>query len=260
MSYHKYFPEIGQEIWYFQKLPRAMELAKDLIKIFPQKANGRIIISKKLISAKGRFGRKWLAEEGGLWMALTIYDEFLKENFPFIPLILGLAVVRCIHELGIKEIKLKWINDIHFNGKKIGGILLEKYENWYIAGIGLNVNNSLPSFLPANNLRNLLGKEINLINMLELLIYWLRHYFGFLRIYEKVILEQQSIYNVIIKDFKNFSDTIGKCVAYSYNLENEDIIVGKVVDITERGGLLLETQDFPKEVLEIFSGEILYLL
>lgn len=260
MNYHQYFPEIGEEIWHFRKLPRAMDLAKNLIKIFPQKANGRIITSKILSSAKGRFNRKWLAEEGGLWMALTIYDEFLTENFSLIPLILGLAMIRCVYDLGIKEVKLKWINDIHFNGKKIGGILLEKYEDWYIAGMGLNVNNSLPTFLPATSLKYLLGKELNLIEVLELLIYWLKHYFGFLRVYEKMILAQQNIPNLIIKDFKNFSDTIGKCVIYSYNLDNEEIIIGKVIDITEKGNLLLEIFDPFREVLEFSSGEILYLL
>lgn len=260
LNYHKYFPEIGQEIWFFQKLPRAMDVAKDLIKIFPQRANGRIIISKILSSAKGRFNRKWLAEEGGLWMALTLYDEFLTENYSLIPLILGLAAVRCVYDLGIKEVKLKWINDIHFNGKKIGGILLEKYENWYIAGIGLNVNNSLPPSLPAITLKYLLNREINLIEVLELLIYWLKYYFGFLRVYEKKILEEQNIPNLIIKDFKNFSDTIGRCVAYSYNLDKESIIIGKVIDITEKGSILLETQDFPEKILEFSSGEILYFL
>jgi len=260
LDYSKYFPEIGQEVWHFKELSRAMEVSKNLIEFFPEKANGRIVRADTLFEAKGRFNRKWFALKGGLWMAISIYDEFLEENSSLIPLIFGLAMVRCANYFNIDKAKIKWINDLHINGKKLGGVLIEKFNNWYIAGIGININNFLPSGFPATSFKEILGKELSLLKVLEILIYWLRYYFGFLRFYERKILEEEKINNLIIKDFKEFSDTIGRCIVYTYNFDKEEnLIVGKVLDITEKGSLLIE-DSFYQEILEIFSGEIFYVL
>jgi len=260
LDYSKYFPEIGQEVWHFRRLPRAMEVIKNLIKIFPEKANGRIVRADILSEAKGRFNRKWFAEKGGFWMAISIYDEFLEESSFFIPLIFGLTMAKCAHHFNIIQARIKWINDLHLNGKKMGGVLIEKFDNWYIAGIGINVNNPLPPGIPAISFKEILKKEVSILEVLNVVIYWLRYYFGFLRFYERKKLEEEEILNLIVEDFKKFSDTIGKCVVYSYNFDvEENLLVGKVLDITEKGTLLIK-DNFSEEVLEIFSGEIYYVL
>jgi BirA family biotin operon repressor/biotin-[acetyl-CoA-carboxylase] ligase len=260
LDYSIYFPEIGQEIWHFKNLPRAMDLAKELIYLLPEKANGRIIRADFLSKAKGRFDREWYALKGGLWMAISIYDEFLTEHSSLISLIFGLAMYRCANHFGINKAKIKWINDLHLNGKKIGGVLIEKFDHWYIAGIGLNVNNPIPSNISAISFKEILGKEISIFQVLENILYWLRHYFGFLRFYERKKLEEENLANLIVKDFKIFSDTIGRCVIYTHNLDREEILaIGKVLDITERGTLLIKDTS-SKEILEIFSGEIFYIL
>ncbi len=237
-----------------------MELIRVLAESFPEKANGRIVRADVLTSAKGRFDRKWFATEGGLWMAISIYDEFLEENSSLIPLIFGLTMVRCAHYFGITQARIKWINDLHLNGKKLGGVLIEKFGNWYIAGVGINVNNLLPPEISATSFKEILKKEISILEVLEVIVYWLRHYFGFLRFYERKKLEEENISNLIIKDFKHFSDTIGRCIVYSYNLDiEENLVVGEVLDITERGALLIKN-DLSEEVWEVSSGEIFYIL
>ena len=256
MDYSKYFPEIGQEIWHFSHLERAMSLAKDSIKILPETANGRIIWADELTEAKGRFNRVWFAEKGGLWISLSIFDEFLPETATFFPLIFGLVMARCAYDFKIYSAKIKWINDLHINGKKLGGVLIEKFKDWYIVGMGLNVNNILPENLPAISFKELLAKEVSLFKVLEKIIYWTRFYLGFLRFYERKILEEEVVENVIIEDFRKFSDTLGRCVYYSYNLDSEEGIVGKVIDMTQEGGLLLKTEN---QILTFFSGEVIYI-
>ena len=237
-----------------------MDFIKNLIAFYPEKANGRIVRADVLSGAKGRFDRKWFAQEGGLWMAISIYDEFLPENSSLISLIFGLVMARCANYFNIEQAKIKWINDLHLNGRKIGGVLLERFDNWYVAGIGININNSLPHNLPAISFKKILGKELSILEILEVIIYWLRYYFGFLRFYERKELEEEKIVNLIREDFKTFSDTIGNCVIYSYNFDKEEyIVIGKAVDITEKGTLLVE-EISSKEVLEFSSGEIFYLL
>ncbi len=257
MDYSRLFPEIGEEVWYFPSLSRAMLLSAEFVNRFPRKANGRIIWAGKLTQAKGRFERKWFAEKGGLWLSLSLYDEFLPETRPLIPLAIGLALLKSVHQLGATQVKLKWINDLHVNGKKLAGVLTQKWKDWLIVGMGLNVKNPTPSHLPAISIRELLKKEVPLCKILSSLIHWLRYYLGFLRFYERKLLYEEDVKNIIIEDFKCFSDTIGRCVYYHYNTEHEDGIYGEVLDIGPKGELILKTEE---DVQSFDSGEVIYLL
>src|SRR3712207_9261804 len=42
------------------------------------------------------------------------------------------------------EYQLKWTNDIYLQNKKLAGILVERRENDFFIGIGMNVNNTIP--------------------------------------------------------------------------------------------------------------------
>jgi len=63
--------------------------------------------------------------------------------------------------------------------------------------------------------------------------------------------------NLIIKDFKLYSDTLGRCVYYHYNTEEEDGICGKVLDIGLKGEEILDTEE---GIQSFSSGEVIYLL
>lgn len=256
-DYTALFPEIGQEIWHFPILSRSMPLAKKLIDKYSRTANGRIIWTDILTNAKGRFERKWIAEKGGLWITCSIFDEFLPQTSSFFPLIFGLVMLKCAYDFKIFSAKIKWINDLHFNGKKLGGVLIEKYKEWYIVGIGMNINNDPPKNLSAISFKQILGMELPLKKIIERLIYWLRYYLGYLRFYEKAVLEEEKINNLIIQEFKKFSDTIGRCVYYSYNLDSKNGIIGKAINIDEKGSLIIKTEN---QILSVNSGEIVYLL
>ncbi len=257
-SFSIYFPELGKEIWHFPSLERAMALAVKLLEIFPSTANGRIIWADKLFQAKGRWNRKWIAEPGGLWIAISLFNEFLPENEGLFSLVFGLALKKCLDEVGVKEVKIKWINDLHYQGKKVAGVLIEKYKEWYIVGVGVNVNNSLPEFLNAISLKSLLGYEVKIEKVLNFFIKWLSFYLGFLRFYERKNLEDSPVENLIIKDFKLFTDTLGRWIKYGLDLENKpfETIVGKALDVSEKGELILKTEN---KIYKVSTGEISYL-
>ena len=233
-----------------------MVAAKELIQKFPRTAHGRVILAKTLTSAKGRFDRRWFAEEGGLWLALALQNEIFPEHFGLFSLLFGLALVRTCHDLSAKEVKLKWISDPHFRGKKLGGTLIESYEDWFIVGLGLNVNNEPPTGLPAESLKRIIGETIPITVVLQHLLKWLNHYYESLLSYERENLEENTTSCPIIEDFYRFSDTIGRCVAFSYNLDEDEYIVGKALDILPDGSILLKVDG---EKLSFNSGEIIYL-
>jgi len=233
-----------------------MDLLRKFIKEFPEGANGRIIVAEELNCAKGRFERKWFAEKGGLWLSLSIYDEFIEKNRGLFMLSIGLAMLRCAHEFGITSARIKWINDVHINGRKLGGVLVERFEEWYLIGIGMNVNNKLPSNLPAISFKEVLEKEVSVIKVLWGLIKWLRFYFGFLRCYERKRLAEEEIKNLILEDYRIFCDSIGRCVCYSYNLDKEEFVIGECLNIDDKGKIILKTS---QGIFKFSSGEILYV-
>ena len=85
---------------------------------------------------------------------MAIFSFFLEErenweieDYLKLPLIAGLATIRGLRGIENLEYKFKWTNDVYLENKKLCGILMEKTDNVYIVGIGINVNNILPKKL-----------------------------------------------------------------------------------------------------------------
>ena len=103
-----------------------------------------IFISEKQTKGRGRHGKKWSSPNtGNIYM--TICTSQNTSRISPISIITGLICKKSIDKLIKKSsIMLKWPNDILFNDKKIGGILVETEINKEniktIIGIGINLN------------------------------------------------------------------------------------------------------------------------
>ncbi len=100
-------------------------------------------------AGKGRRGRTWVSPFGS-----NIYLSVLKHfyNGPAcisgLSLAVGVAVIRVLNKTGVENAGLKWPNDIYWQGKKLGGILIEvggETEGPCHAVIGLGLNGYLPA-------------------------------------------------------------------------------------------------------------------
>ena len=95
-------------------------------------------------NGKGRKGKSF-SSEGGLYMSVVIYNR--QENYP-LTLCAAVAVRESLKELFDIDVKIKWVNDIFYNNKKVCGILSEtKIENGqpkgFVCGIGINTKNTI---------------------------------------------------------------------------------------------------------------------
>ena len=97
---------------------------------------GDVLISRKQTAGRGRLGNSWESLLGGL------YFSFTSNNHRLLPLIVGISVATSMQNF-VKEISLKWPNDILFAGKKLGGILCENLGHYSITGVGLNITNKV---------------------------------------------------------------------------------------------------------------------
>ena len=96
-------------------------------------------------SGRGRSSRKWLSKKGdNLLFSLLIKDKELINKYKALSINSAYLVLKILEEYGLKNLSLKWPNDIYVNGNKICGILLESVSKQeiecLIIGIGLNVN------------------------------------------------------------------------------------------------------------------------
>lgn len=104
------------------------------------------VFSEQQTAGRGQFNRKWVSSDLGKNIALSIlYHLANKPNkLTGLSLVIGLAIVQTLEEYGLKEIQLKWPNDILYHGKKLAGILIETRPSKpglrsIVIGIGLNL-------------------------------------------------------------------------------------------------------------------------
>ncbi len=247
---------IGEEIWYYPSLDRGMDKAKELIELYPRTAHGRILWIGEVLKAKGRFQRRWYAEKGGLWLVITLYDELLPEREGLLGIAVGLALTKAVRTVGGERVFLKWINDLHYQGRKLAGVLMERWKDWIIIGIGMNVNNNPPVHLPAISLKEIIKKEVSLKELLALFIKYFNSYYQILWTLDLDLYYGEALSNPIIEDFKKYSDTLGRCIYYHYNVEEEGGLIGRAISLDPKGALLLESEG---EIIKVNTGEILYL-
>ncbi len=259
--------DIARVVLAFEELPRAMDFLRKLLdNPFPYLSgplpNGTVVLARRLSQAKGRFGRRWEAKEGGLWMALAFYDDLLPEVKGWFPILFGLAVTKALQALGA-PVALKWINDVHLAKQKICGVLIEQAvcrgETWSLVGLGINVNNEPPEEVPALSLRQILGHELSLEGVFGRVLAEIAKFYGLFKEYEAKLLEaryeENKPLNPLLEAFLALSDTLGERIFFGHNLDLE-YEIGWAKDISSTGALIIET---PQGEMEFLSGEIAYL-
>lgn len=109
--------------------------------------HGTVIISDCQTMGRGRYSRSFFSPAGGLYMSMVLRPEVLHfENPTFVTDFAAVSVCEAIESISKKVPKIKWVNDIFIDGKKVCGILTEAVTDfesggldWVVLGIGINV-------------------------------------------------------------------------------------------------------------------------
>ena len=104
---------------------------------------GDICISEKQINGRGRHGNNWVSPDNGniyLSFCYCLPDETQYQSL--LGLVAGIAIAEALKDIGLKGHGVKWPNDIYWQRKKMGGVLIEtsNRSNKFIIGIGLNIS------------------------------------------------------------------------------------------------------------------------
>ena len=125
-----------------------MELAHELAEAGALAGQG--VVARRQRSGRGRHGRPWSAEVGGLWLSVVCRPD-AGRGLEALSLRVGLGVAAALEAAvpGLPRIDLKWPNDLLLGGRKLGGILCEARWQagrcpWVVVGVGINVSNAIP--------------------------------------------------------------------------------------------------------------------
>ncbi len=221
---------------------RIIELAEcDSTNEYLKRLNGEedtIVTALRQTAGKGTKGRSFSSADGGLYLSvMRFYESFPAANAFEIMINSCVAVCKTVEGFGIKPV-IRWANDVLVNGRKICGTLI---ENTFaganirrsIVGMGINVNNELPSELRqiAVSMREILGNRLSLQTVKQALIANLQKSFT-------------------IDDYKKYIDWFGKEVVLRTDKES---YTATALDVTADGRLVVSRDG---KIIEISSAEV----
>lgn len=203
-----------------------------------------LIIAKKQTAGKGRLGRSFYSPENtGLYMSYVFcVDNKLSEN-AVVTCVAAVATAKAIADLTNLEPKIKWVNDLFLNGKKVSGILCESVtdklgKTYVIVGIGVNIStNDFPEDLQQTAAS--LNKKTEAKALANRIVYYLKSFLE---------LENRAR---VMNEYRRLSFVLNKKVAY---VKNSVMHQGIAKNIDDDGRLTVVDDDGNEDI--IFYGEI----
>lgn len=232
----------GVKTYWFKKIDSTNSEAKRLINS-NKYTLPTLIGSERQLSGYGKLNRRFISEIGGLYFSLIIrVPNLTYKNQGLLTTgvawQLHLAIKNC---LGINT-KVKWVNDLIFNKKKVAGILIENlHDQIVIIGIGCNL---FQEFLEKDikTAGNLLKQEPNLILLSQLVVEIVNRLINFTNHF--------CHYN-FLDDYKRNMVFLNETVKLKIG---KKIIQGKIINLTPYANLVFKTDN---GILLINSGEII---
>ena len=186
-----------------------------------------LVIANKQTAGRGRQGKSFYSKKNsGIYMSLAVDKDFVSSSA--ITAAVAVSVATAINEQTNLNAKIKWVNDIYIEGKKVSGILCEAVKDadnnlqGYIIGIGINTDikkfpkdiEDIATSIKVEN-KNLLAVTI-INNLMDNLT---------------------DKDNSFLEKYKEWSLCLGKEVIYT---EKDKSKTAKAIDIDENGGLIIE--------------------
>ena len=104
-------------------------------------ADGTVVVAETQTAGRGRRGRVWQDVAGAsLLLSVVVRTPLPAARVPLLSLAAAVGVAEALRGAGHVEARLKWPNDVHVDGRKIAGILLERRGDVVLLGIGVNVS------------------------------------------------------------------------------------------------------------------------
>lgn len=114
--------------------------------------NGTALIAVRQTGGRGRSGKRFASPEGGLYLSVLLRPAPAADALNALTPAAALAVCAAAERVCGLRLSVKWVNDLIFDGRKLGGILTELEfspdgtPRCVLIGVGLNA--ARQSFAP----------------------------------------------------------------------------------------------------------------
>lgn len=238
--------------------------------------HGTFAVANELTAARGRTGSAWAAPPGGVWSSTLLYPDLAPERAGRLTVAGGLATVETVRSFGV-DAGLKWPNDVvvdHPPGEpaeptpdrrpKLAGVLTEAVVDavpiagkpvdealespgdldCVVLGVGVNADlapGDLETDRPVTTMRAETGGPVDRTEVAAAL-------------HERVLdraaqVETDDGFAAALDDWRALAVTLGERV----RVERRDAaepLVGRAIDVDERGALVVETASGREAVSE----------
>lgn len=230
------------DVSYFESIDSTNTYCKRLL------ADGKggefLVIANNQTAGRGRQGKSFYSpSETGIYFSLVIRPDTSLQNAVTATTAASVAVCKAIEKLTDLKPKIKWVNDVYLNGKKVCGILTEATTDFesgivdsVIIGIGINI--STTKFPGDVEGAGCLDVDINRSALIAETVNELMNIAG-------------GDYASFIEYYRSHSMVIGEKIKF---IQNGKTTFATALAIDERGGLEVGLESGEKTVLR--SGEI----
>ena len=219
----------------------------DLAKLYANQnsTTPAIFISEEQTAGRGRLGRKFVSpSKTGLYISLCLFPTIALEDLSLITCATAVACVETLEELTGKSLNIKWVNDLFYQDKKVGGILTEVISDFesqqvqsLIVGMGINLIENPKSF--PEELHSIVGSIFSSKTEYNNSSFNRNHFIA--QFLEKWTFYYQNLSKRdFIESYKEHSNVIGKFVNI---FEGNQTYSAYAKDIDENGHLIIEKED-----------------
>jgi len=207
-----------------------------------------VVLTGHQTAGRGRGAHAWWSGPGCVTVTFVFpVDERVMPHQ--LPLAAGLAVRNaCAHVTGNDGIRLKWPNDVLYDGRKLAGVLCERAENADFVGLGVNVNLD-PADAPTplrdrlTSLSHVAGRPFNLTDALTSIATHLR------RMMES---RANQPFALLLKEYDAHHALVGRHVRV-FDATDAAGVSGRCEGLDEMGRLLLRSRG---QVHRVISGQV----
>jgi BirA family transcriptional regulator, biotin operon repressor / biotin---[acetyl-CoA-carboxylase] ligase len=201
-------------------------------------SEGTVVLAEEQHKGKGQMKNRWESEKGkNILLSLVLYPSFVPVQHQFeISKVVALAVYEVVSRF-VKGVRIKWPNDIYVEDRKISGILIENAIMgseicWVVAGVGLNVNQTVFRSDAPNpvSLSMLTNKNYDRKELLDYFLQSVDNWYSLLKngVYELIDNSYlEKLYH--IKEDAHYRDA-------------EGVFKGKIIGVNQSGRLLIERE------------------
>ena len=228
------------ELHYYDSLPSTMDVAREAAQAGAKHLY--TVIAKTQSAGRGRLDRQFFSPVGGLYVTTVLRTGLSPTEYGAVTPCAAVCVMRAIKAVCGVSPRIKWVNDLLLDGKKICGILTQSGVDqsgvpYLLLGIGINLGGiafppelcEIAGAVPCTDKEKLLG--------------------GILR--ELSSLESDVRSASWLADYKHACAVLSREVKLIENERQKKVFV---LDILPNGALFVQNEDGKRE--EISSGEI----